>query len=244
MRAIRIIFRRELGAYMRSPFTWVIAAVFLLLDGLLFQAFSLGNEKNPLSALVLERFFLYSSLVAIGGGVVLSFRLISEERQTHSMVLLNTSPVHDREIVIGKFLAALTFLAFLLGLSIYIPLMLKMGNKITYSQIFVGYIGLYLVGAAALAIGMFASALTRYQFVAVLIAVVLAVVMGLLFPFAKTLDQGMPKEVFSDLDIWWVHFQNGFMRGILNLKDVVYYVAVTYFFLLLSVKTLEAKRWQ
>ena len=48
----------------------------------------------------------------------------------------------------------------------------------------------------------------------------------------------------EQLDLWWIHFQNGFMRGVLNLKDVVYYLAVTYFFLLLAVKTLEAKRWQ
>jgi ABC-2 type transport system permease protein len=228
---------------MRSPFSWVIAAVFLLLEGLLFQAFGLGAEKSPLSALVLERFFYASSGVAMFGGVALSFRLISEERQTHSMVLLNTSPVRDSEIVVGKFFAAMTFLALLLGLSIYIPLMLKMGNKITYSQIFVGYIGLYLLGAATLAIGMFASALTRYQFVALFIAAVIVVVMVVLFQITKRFE-GMPREVFGELDMWWIHFQNGFMRGILNLKDVVYYVAVTYFFLLLSVKTLEAKRWQ
>jgi ABC-2 type transport system permease protein len=67
--------------------------------------------------------------------------------------------------------------------------------------------------------------------------------MCFLFQFAKRLD-GMPREVFSEIDLWWIHFQTGFMRGVLNLKDVVYYVAITYFFLLLSVKTLEAKRWQ
>jgi len=243
MRAIRIIFRRELGAYLRSPFSWVIAALFLLVDGLLFQAFALGSEKNPLSALVLERFFYFSSGVAMGGGMLLSFRLISEERQTHSMVLLNTSPIRDSEIVIGKFLAALTFLALLLGLSIYIPLMVKMGNKITYSQIFVGYAGLFLIGGASLAIGMFASALARHQLVAGVIALVMLIIMVVLFQFARTLDAGTTQDLFRDLDMWWIHYQNGFMRGVVNLKDVVYYVAVIYFFLLLSVKTLEAKRW-
>jgi len=243
MRAIRIIFRRELGAYLRSPFSWVLAALFLLVDGILFQGFALGTDRNPLSALVLERYFYFSSGVAMGGGILLSFRLISEERQTHSMVLLNTSPVRDSEIVAGKFFAALTFLAILLGLSLYIPLMLKMGNKITFTQIFVGYLGLLLVGGTALAIGMFASSLAKHQLVAGVIALVMLIVMVLLFQFAKKLE-GTPREVFADLDMWWIHFQTGFMRGVLNLKDVVYYIAVTYFFLLLSVKTLEAKRWQ
>jgi len=52
------------------------------------------------------------------------------------------------------------------------------------------------------------------------------------------------KDALEQIDLWWLHFQGGFMRGVLNLKDVVYYLAVTYFFLLLSIKTLEAKRWQ
>ena len=52
------------------------------------------------------------------------------------------------------------------------------------------------------------------------------------------------KDVLEQLDLWWLHFQNSFMRGVLNLKDIVFYVAVIYFFLMLSVKTLEGKRWQ
>jgi ABC-2 type transport system permease protein len=240
MRAIRIIYRRELGAYARAWFSWILAGIFLLVTGLLFQAFALDKS---LSAFVLERYFMYAGGTAIGLGVLLSFRLISEERQNHSMVLLTTSPVRDRDIVLGKYFAALTFLAFLLALSLYIPVMLKIGNKISLAQILVGYFGMVLLGGAALAIGLFASSLTRYQLVAGVLALVVTVVMCFLFPFGKKLE-GAPREVFGELDLWWVHYQAGFMRGILNLKDVVYYVAVIYFFLLLSVKTLEAKRWQ
>ena len=243
MRAIRIIFRREFGAYLRSPFSWVLAALFLLVSGVLFQGFALGTDRNALSALVLERYFYAASGISIGGGLLLSFRLISEERQTHSMVLLNTSPVRDSEIVIGKFFAALAFLGLLLLMSLYIPLMLKSGNKISFAQIFVGYFGLLLIGGTALSIGLFASSLTRHQLVAGVIALVILIVMVVLFPFAKRLE-GTPHDVLGELDLWWIHFQTGFMRGILNLKDVVYYVAVMYFFLLISVKTLEAKRWQ
>lgn len=244
MRAIKIIFRRELASYIRSPFSWVLAALFLLVNGLLFQGFALGQSGGAtLSAFVLERYFYAASGAAIFAGMLLSFRLISEERQNHSMVLLNTSPVKDSEIVIGKYLASLTFLAILLGLSLYIPLMLKVGNKITFAQIFVGYFGLLLLGSVTIAIGLFSSALTKYQLVAGVIAAVLLLIMVFLFQFSKQLE-GAPREVFGELDMWWIHFQQGFMRGVLNLKDVVYYAAVTYFFLLLSVKTLEAKRWQ
>ncbi len=241
MRAISIIYRRELGAYLRSPFAWVIAALALLVDGLLFQGYVMSGEQ--LSAVVLERFFYVSSGVSIGAGMLLSFRLISEERQTHSLVLLNTSPVRDTEIVLGKFFAALTFLLVLLLLSFYMPLLIKVNGKITLMQVVVGYLGLWMIGAASLAIGLFASTLARNQLVAGVAALVMLILMVFLYPFAKKLDSPV-REVLQEMDLWWIHFQTGFMRGVLNLKDVVYYVAVTYFFLLLAVKTLEAKRWQ
>jgi ABC-2 type transport system permease protein len=241
MAATRIIYRRELGAYLRSPFAWVIAAVLLLGDGILFQAYAMQGEQ--LSAIVLERFFYFSSGVSLFAGILLSFRLIAEERQTHSMVLLTTSPVRDVQIVLGKFFAALTFLAVLLALSFYMPLLIKVNGKITFAQVLVGYFGLLLLGASALAIGIFGSSLAKNQIIAALAGAAIVFVMCFLYMFAKKLDSPV-RDVLQELDLWWIHFQNGFMRGVLNLKDVVYYVAVIYFFLLLAVKTLEAKRWQ
>ena len=241
MRATSIIYKRELLAYMRSPFSWVLAAILLLVEGILFQAYALQGEQ--LSAIVLERFFYFASGIPLFGGVLLSFRLIAEERQQHSMILLNTSPVRDTQIVVGKFFAALTFLAILLAVSFYMPALIKVNGKISFAQILVGYTGLFLLGAAVLAIGIFASSLTKSQLVAAVVAAAITVLMVVLYLFAKRLDGGV-RDVFQQLDLWWIHFQNGFMRGVLNLKDVIYYLAVTYFFLLLAVKTLEAKRWQ
>jgi ABC-2 type transport system permease protein len=159
------------------------------------------------------------------------------------MVLLNTSPVRDSEIVVGKFLAALAFLAIVLALSVYMPILIKVNNKITSAQVFVGYLGLFLIGAATLSVGLFASSLTRQQLIAAVVAAALVVVLCFIHLLANKVDPPL-KDVIEQLDLWWIHFQYGFMKGILNLKDVIYYVATTYFFLLLSVKTLEAKRWQ
>jgi len=241
MRATRIIFRRELSAYFHSPFSWVLACLALLITGILFQAQALSGEQ--LSATVLEKFFWAMSGIPLIGGILLSFRLISEERQTHSLVLLNTSPVRDTEIVVGKFFAAFVYLGIIIALTLYMPILIKVNGKITTAQILVGYIGLLLLGGATLAIGMFASALAKQQIVAGVVAFAILALMVLLFPFAKKLDEPV-RSTLQDLDLWWVHYQTGFMRGVLNLKDIVYYMAVTYFFLLLSVKTLEAKRWQ
>ncbi len=241
MRAISIIYRRELGAYLRAPYAWVVAFIVLLVQGILFQAHAMAGEQ--LSAMVLERFFWLSSGVTMGAALLLSFRLVAEERQTHSMVLLSTSPVRDSQIILGKFFAALTFLIILLALSFYMPALIKVNGKITFAQVLVGYFGLVLLGAAVLAFGLFASSLTKNQLVAALGALGILILMCLLFPLAKKLDAPV-SDVLKELDLWWVHFQQGFMRGVLNLKDIIYYLAVIYFFLLLAVKTMEAKRWQ
>jgi ABC-2 type transport system permease protein len=241
MRATSIIYRRELGTYLRSPYGWVIASLLLLLFGLLFQGFAMRGEM--LSAYVLERYFYVASGIPLVAGVLLSFRLLSEERQNHSMVLLNTSPVRDSEIVVGKFLAALTFLAVVLALSVYMPILIKVNGKITAAQVVIGYVGMLLLGAATLAIGLFASALTRQQLIAAVVAAALVVVACFIHLLGGAVDPPF-KDVLEQIDLWWVHYQYGFMKGILNLKDVAYYLAATYFFLLLSIKTLEAKRWQ
>jgi ABC-2 type transport system permease protein len=241
MRATSIIFRRELGAYLRSPIGWVVAAVFLLLDGALFQAYALG--KQAFSADVLAQFFMFTGILTGVAAVVLSFRLVAEERVHHSMVLLNTSPIRDWEIVAGKFLAALVFLIGMLAISVYMPLLIKVNGKVSAAQIAVGYLGVVLFGATCLAIGLFASSLARHILVALLAAATLVGLLCIVYQLSTRLDPPLQSAV-AQLDLWWTHFQLGsFMRGVFNLKDVIFYVAVTYFFLLLSVKTLEAKRW-
>src|SRR5215510_9879301 len=201
MRAIRIIYRRELGTYLRSPFGWVIAAILLVIDGILFQGYAMSGEQ--LSAIVLERYFYFASAMPLFGGVLLSFRLLAEERQNHSMVLLNTSPVRDTEIVLGKFFAALTFLLIFLVLSLYMPLLIKINGKITGAQILVGYLGLFLLGAVGIAIGMFASALTRHQFLALLIAAAMIIILGNVYQLAVKLEPPV-RTVLEQVDLWWV----------------------------------------
>ena len=240
MRALLTIFKRELSAYVRSYLGWVIASLALLAIGVLFVAFS---SKTRLPGELLAQFFMWASIVIGVAGIILSIRLISEERQSGSMVLLSTSPVREGEIIAGKFLAALSFLGLILLLSLYIPLLIKSEGKISGGQILIGYVGLFLFGATSLAIGTFASSLVKHQLAAAAIGATILGLMVVLFRLAGELSDPM-KFFFSELDLWWLHFERSFMRGVFNLKDVVYYLAVTYFFLLLSVKTLEAKRWQ
>ncbi len=240
MRAISIVFRREVASYARSPLGYIVAAFVLLLLGILFQSWGLSG-KPKLSAEVLRLFFNLAFFATAATGMILSFWLISSERQQHTIILLNTSPIRDTEIIIGKFLASLLFLAVIISLSVYMPLLIKVNGKISWSEILVGYCGLLLVGSAVIAIGLFASALSKNMLIAALSALGMTVLLGNIFQLAKRMEPPL-KNVFRELDLW-MRFQD-FMGGVLTLKDVVYYLAVTYFFLLLAIKTMEAKRWQ
>jgi gliding motility-associated transport system permease protein len=241
MRAASIIFRRELGAYLRSPLGWTIAAIALLLDGILFQAFALGGGKK-LSALVLSEFFRYSTLPVAVAAIALAMRLIAEERQTGTIVLLHTSPVRDVDIVLGKFLSAFVFLVGITVASIYMPLLILVHGKISLGQVLVGYLGLALWGAAMLAVGVFASALARQQIVAGVVGAAIAAALVLFYFLAKVVDPPLA-GVLASIDLYAQHFP-AFQAGVLHSKDVIFYLGVTWLFLLLAVKTMEAQRWQ
>lgn len=243
MASVSVIFRREFADYARSVLGYVVAAAVLLLAGLLFYAQALGPEAGErLSGEVLAQFFYtMSGLVAIAA-VVLSIRLIAEERQAGTLVLLSTSPIREWEIVLGKFLAAFAFLGTITMVSFYLPLLVLVNGKVSVGQVLIGYLGLFLISSACLAIGVFATSLTRHQLVAAVIGSALTGTMFLFWQLSLVLDPPLSR-VFAGLAIHARHFQ-GFQVGILHLRDVVYYVAVTYFFLLLATKTMEVKRWE
>ncbi len=243
MNGTGVIFRRELGTYLRSPVGYLVTAAVLLLDGLLFYAQVLGPMAGDrISGEVLAGFFYSASGLTAVAAVVLSIRLIAEERQTGTQVLLNTSPLRDWEIVLGKFLSALAFLTGITMLTLYMPLLILVNGKVSVAQILVGYLGLVLLGAAVLAIGVFATALTRHQLVAAVGGAVITGTMLMLWPLSQVV--GPPVSlVFAALALHGRHFA-GFQAGLLHTRDVFYYLAVTYFFLLAATKVMEAKRWE
>jgi ABC-2 type transport system permease protein len=236
-----LIARRELRAYLRSPFGYIVGAAMLLIDGLLFQGYALGAGAR-LSAEVLHDFFYFASGTTMVAAVLLSMRLFAEERQTGTLVLLNTAPVHDASIVMGKFLSAFLFVVLLTALSVYMPLLIFVNGKVSAGHIAVGYLGLVLLGAASVAIGLFGSALARSQVLAAIIGAGILVTMLLLWLVGRVTDP--PLNTFLAALALHNERQNAFMKGLLKLENVVYYVAVTYFFLLAATKSLEARRWR
>jgi ABC-2 type transport system permease protein len=241
--AINVIFRRELAAYLHSILGYAVAALTLLVGGLLFYAEALGPAAGErLSAEVLSRFFFnMSGLVAIAA-VALSVRRIAEDRQTRTLALLRTAPVSDWQIVLGKFLAAFAFLAGITLLSLYMPVLIMINGRISVGQVGIGYLGLFLIGAAVLAIGTFASSLTRSYLMAAVTGAAATAAMFLFWPLAQVVEPPL-SGVFAGLALHATNF-GGFQIGVLGLSNVVYYLAVTYFFLLMATKVMEAKRWE
>lgn len=239
MRPITLIIRRELWAYLRSPLGWIVAAAVLLIDGLLFNTLALSESRK--SAEVLAQFFYISSGTTMIASVFLSMRLLAEERQTGTLTLLYSSPVREYQIVLGKFLSSFLFLAAMTLATVYMPLLILVHGKIATGQIVVGYLGLLLLGSASLAIGLFGSSLARSQVVAAVAgAGILVFLLTCWFIGTKT-DRPL-NEIFTWLSLHNKHFQP-FMKGLLNTQDVVFYLAVTYFFLFASTRVLESRRW-
>jgi ABC-2 type transport system permease protein len=235
-----LIARRELSAYRRSPLGAIVIAGALLIDGIYF--YWKGLAEKLVSAQVLSEFFYGASGTTMIAGIVLAMRLLAEERQTGTLTLLNTSPVKDSEIVLGKFVSAFGVLALMTAFTVYMPLLIFVNGKVSVGHIVVGYAGLLLLGAASLSIGLFASAVAKSQVVAALIGALILAPLVLLWAVAKAVDPPL-NGVMSAMAIHHENFRP-FMSGILELDGVVYYVAVTYFFLLAATKTLEARRWR
>jgi ABC-2 type transport system permease protein len=235
-----LIARRELYTYVRSPLGAIVIAATLVAEGLYFYYEGLSRQLMSFDALA--AFFETASGGTMIASIVLSMRLLAEERQTGTITLLNTAPLRDTEIVAGKFIAAFGVIVVMTLLTLYMPLVIKVHGKISFGHIVVGYLGVLLLGAASTAVGLFASALARTQVVAAIIGAALMIVLLLQWVVARVTEP--PLNQF--LAALALHHQNfiPFKQGILDLKRVVYYLVVTYFFLLAATKVMEARRWR
>jgi ABC-2 type transport system permease protein len=236
-----LIARRELAGYLRTLSGYVVIAVILGLNGLFFNAYALGGASKR-SAEVLSQFFYYSSGFTIVASVFISMRLLAEERQTGTLPLLYSSPLRDRDIVLGKFFAGLTFLGLYVLCTLYMPLLVMVHGKVSFGHVAAGYLGLLLLGSASLAVGTFGSALARNQLLAAITSAVLLVALILCWLLARITEQPL-SDVFSAMSLWNQHFPP-FQSGLVHVRDVVYYLVVTYVALFAATRVLEARRWR
>lgn len=241
MNGLLLVARRELGAYVNSLWGYLVISVLLVFDGILFNAFALGTGARY-SSDVLEDFFYFSFGTVTVTALLLTMRLLAEERQTGTVVLLDASPLSDWQIVGGKFLSAMVLLAGVVLGSLYMPALIFVEGKVSFGHIGAGTLGLLLVASATAAVGTFGSALASSQLMALVYGAVVTVLMLVAWMLAKVTDAPL-NDVFSYMSLFDRHFQP-FMRGRINTEDVVFYLSITFVFLLLSTRLISARRWR
>ncbi len=236
-----LIARRDLAAYLHGVSGYVIIAAVLFIDGLLFNAFALGQGAQY-SHEVLENFFYFCSGTTMIASVLLTMRSFAEERASGTLLLLDTSPVNDWQVVMGKYFAAMAMLTVLTLLTLYLPALIFVNGKVSVGHIAVGYLGLLLLGSATTAIGLFASSLFRSQVAAAIVSGVTVALLLLCWLISDITDPPFA-DVLAYAALYDKHFQP-FQTGRLLTSGVVYYISVTFGFLLLSTRVLDGRRWR
>jgi ABC-2 type transport system permease protein len=169
-------------------------------------------------------------------------RLLAEERQTGTLVLLTSSPVHDWEIVLGKFLSAFIFLGLITLVTVYMPALIFVNGKISAGHMVAGYLGLLLLGGATIAIGTFGSALARTQVLAAIFTGCMVVALIVCWLLARVTERPFT-DVFVALALHGRHFPP-FQAGAVHIRDVGYYLMVIYVALFSATRVMEARRWR
>lgn len=237
MSAVRTIFKRELESYFATPVAYVFLVIFLLLSGLL--TFWLGRwfEAGQASLMAFFGFHPWLYLVLMPA---VAMRMWAEERNTGSIELLLTMPVTLRDAVLGKFLAAWSFAGVALVLTFPMWILVNYLGEPDNGVIFASYIGSWFMAGAFLAIGACMSAATRSQ----VIAFVMTVVVGLFFLFFGLIPLvgGDGFWVQSLASLGFITHFNSIAKGVLDLRDVVFFLSVIGAFLAATMVVIELKK--
>jgi ABC-2 type transport system permease protein len=236
MTASWVIAKREFGAFFKSPVAYVVLSFFLGLTGyLFFKDFFLYGQTS------MEGFFGNMPFLFLFFGPAIAMRLLAEEKSSGTIELLLTMPVRDSEVVVGKFMAAMGML--LVGIVFTLPFVYTVGKlgNLDMGPVWGGYVGLLLLGGTYLAVGLFASALTRDQIVAFIVGLMICLALYLLGAFADTAGTtfGPILRYMSPQ----YHFQK-IARGVIELRNIIYYLSIIGVLLLLSVQVLESRKWR
>jgi ABC-2 type transport system permease protein len=236
MRNVWAVAVRELRAYFLSPLAYLVIAFFLFGAGLLFGLIIESSREASLRGLISNISVLFLFVVPM-----ISMRLLAEEQRTGTIELLLTNPVQEWQIVVGKFLASILLLLVMVGLTLLYPLFLFIFGNPDRGPIATGYVGVILQAAAFLAIGLWASSLTENQIVAAVLAFVFLLVLWL----SDNLGQSLGGTIGSIISYTSVinHFQD-FPQGVINTKDVLFYLSMVAAGLVLSTLSLQTRRYR
>ncbi|MFN0158661.1 MAG: ABC transporter permease [Bacteroidota bacterium] len=232
---ILTIFKREIRSYFNSAVAYVVIVVFLAIIGWFFTTnLFLANVAS------LRLVFELVPLIFLFFVPAITMRLLAEEKKSGTLELLTTKPVRDIEIILGKFLAAWSLLAAaLLPTLIYFITLVSIG-RIDVGPVISGYFGLLLMGAVYIALGVFASSLTENQIIAFIVGFLLVFAFFMLDKILLWVPEGLT-TVVEFLGVNY-HFSN-IARGVIDTRNLIYFISITGFSLLLATVSLERRKW-
>jgi len=255
MKNIWIITRKELKSYFNSPIAYAIIAVFLVLVGFFFYSLvwwfnsqSMQMAQNPyyyqqinINQMVYAPLFHNISIILLLVLPILTMRLFSEEKKIGTDELLYTSPISVNQIILGKYLASLIVLASMLALTGILSIFTFAFGNPELIPVLDGYLGLFLIGAAFMAVGIFFSSLTENQIVSAVLTFG-ALLLFWILSWASYSAGGIWKDVLNYLS-FFQHFDN-MTQGILDTSDIVYYASFAFFGLFLTHSVIQSRRWR
>jgi ABC-2 type transport system permease protein len=254
MRNTLIIWQKEMRSYFVSPIAYILLAMFAVITGFFFwnalgyfvlmgmesqmrgQMFPMNLNEEVIRPLL-------SNLGVIGLFFIplITMRLFAEEKRTGTIELLTTSPVRDLEIILGKWLAALTLYACLLAFSaINFGFLFKYGNP-DWKPLAIGYLGLLLQAGGMLAIGTFISTLTKNQIIAGAVTFGVCILLWVL-EWVGSAEPATWAQVLAYMSVM-SHYES-FSKGVLDMKDALYYATLIFFGLFLTARSVESLRWR
>ena len=241
MHETSVIFRRELKSYFLSPIAYVFGVLFLSI--LLFLA--AGAQLIQGQQASMQTFFGLLPIVFLFFLPGLTMRLWAEERRSGTIELLMTFPVKVGQLIAGKFLASLVFMALLLVLTLMLPLTLSVYGSLDWLPTLGAYFATLLLAGAYISVGMFWSSLTRDQIVAMLLSLVTLVVLYVMGfpPLLEALASNMPVVLIELLNgiSPYKYFQS-ISRGVFDSRDLIYYACFCGCFLHANALVLHARR--
>ena len=237
IRNVLAIIEREMRSYFVSPVAWVVTAMFIAMWGFLFAAIVASSRTADIRPL-LNNF----SVTFLLAGPLLTMRLIADEARTGTLELLLTQPIREVELVLGKYVASVVFLLFMLLITAFFPLLMMIFGNPDKGPILAGYLGVILQGMAFLSIGLIASALTQNQIVAAVMTFVTLLILWLSDALANTVLGGSAAAVVKYISITQ-RFQD-MPKGIIDTKDVVFFLAIPIGCLFITTQIIAARRWR
>lgn len=235
MKNTYFIIQKELKIYFTSAIAYVLGAFFLAISGYFFSLIVFYSKSTDFQPIFSNMAVLLIFILPL-----MSMRLIAEEKKSGTLEILLTRPIKEWQIILGKFFSSLVLFMIILSFTLFYVLIVAKFGQPELMVLLSGYLGIILISAAILAVGIFASTLTNNQIIAAVVTFVIVLITWLLSSASSM--SGGNENILSYLAL--SNHLDDFTRGVISIKNIIYYLSFIIFWLYLSIRLLEARRWK